>query len=141
MPLVVELFDAEYEVRRYRAKGDAAYEDGRSRSSTEFHGLASQAARKAATAIAQLTVVLGPDGGPGVPVAGVLALAREQAAALAKVGAGEAGSFEDACFYMRHPRWAGLSERFREAQRKWFDSPALVALAPGYQVIWGAWVS
>src|SRR5262249_20805412 len=91
----------EYEVRRYRTRGDARAEQGNPRSSTEYHVLASRASKEMAAVEARLRELLGPDGGPGLPLAGVLKLAATQARALASVD--DAASFEDACFYRRHP--------------------------------------
>lgn len=127
----------EHAVRRYRTRGDASYEDGRHRAATEYHILASQENARIQELAARLTELLGPDGGPGLPVADVLRQAAAQASMLARIQ--DVDSFEDACFFRRHPRWAQFSDRFREAHRRWFDEPALAAMAPAYHPLWPGW--
>lgn len=138
---VESLLDAlamhEHDVRKYRTRGDARAEHGNHRSATEYHILASQSSRLARNICSQLTEILGPDGGPGLPVAAVLQLAAKHSPILATVA--DQGSFEDACFYMRHPHWARLSGKLLQAYRRWLDTPALQGMAPEYHPIWSSW--
>jgi hypothetical protein len=135
--LLEALATHEYFIRKYRTRGDARADQGNHRSSTEYHLLASQESAKRTHIVAQLVALLGPDGGPNLPVAGVLAAATRQAAALAAVD--DQSSFEDACFLRRHPRWAQMIDKYTQANRRWAGTAALEAVAPGCHPIWISW--
>src|SRR5262249_8887511 len=124
-------------VRKYRTRGDSSAEWGMGRSSTEYHGIASKESQFAQDLMNQLANILGPDGGPGLPIAGVLRLASKQAEFLASID--DVDSFEAACFFKRHPKWGEKSAKHREAHRRWFGTPALEAMAPEYLPIWRSW--
>ena len=138
---VVALIEAlemrEYNERKYRTRGDARAEEGNHRSSTEYHLLASQESKRARELMSQLAETLGPDGGPGWPIAGVLRLARQQAKFLASVD--DIDSFEAACFFRRHPKWGQMSDKYLNAHRRWFDTQELEGMAPEYLPIWPSW--
>jgi hypothetical protein len=127
----------EYNVRKYRTRVDSRAEQGNLRSSTEYHALASDESKRVRDLMGQLGDMLGPDGGPGLPIAGVLRLAAKQAEFLASVE--DIDSFEAACFFRRHPNWAQKSTKHLEAHRRWFETPALEAMAPEYLPIWSSW--
>lgn len=127
----------EYTLRKYRTRGDSRYADGASRSSTEYHQMASKEERAAEAIRARLTTQLGPDGGPGLNLSRPLELARAQARALSTVD--DSSSFEAACFYLRHPRWARLVDEYVTATQRWLDSPALEAMKPEYLPVWDSW--
>ncbi|MBI4860710.1 MAG: hypothetical protein HY815_10685 [Candidatus Riflebacteria bacterium] len=135
--LVEALFTAEFWLRKYRTRGDARAEQGAGRSSSEYHSMARDQQATIDSLIAELGALLGPDGGPGLPLSRPLEEAGRQAALLRSVD--DLLSFEDACFHARHPAWAAHVDRFRKAHERWRTDPRFCAMAPRFLPIQTGW--
>ena len=135
--LLDALLIAEYSIRKYRTRGDAKAECGNHRAATEYHALAATEVTRAREILAKLNFLHGTDGGPGVVLVGVLELARIQKAFLKSVQ--DSPSFEDACFYRRHPIWASRVDRYQASHEKWNGKPELETMAPGFHPIYDGW--
>ena len=135
--LLDALFLAEYSIRKYRTRADAKAECANHRAATEYHALAAAEVTRAREIIAKLNLLHGPDGGPGVILVGVLELARLQNATLKSVQ--DSPSFEDACFYRRHPIWASRVIRYQRSHEQWNGKPELETMAPGFHPIYDGW--
>lgn len=129
----------EYFGRKYRARGDWAYERGNERSSMEYHAMAAKEEEAARPVREELQRMLGDPGAPELPDAEALAACRWQAQGLPNPWAAESGDFDDACFHARYPRWAGRVPRFRDAHERWQADPRLWAEAPRFRPICPDW--
>ncbi len=125
--------------RKYRAKGDWAYDDGRQRACTEYHLLAGEDETRAAEARAALRARLGEPGALEPVDEARATAAREQSKRLPSPWGETGPEFAPACFYARYPRWCGSVAAFREAFARWSDDPRFQAEAPRYRPINPDW--
>lgn len=140
IPLIDRLRTHDYAVRKYRARGDAWYEMGNQRASMEYHGLAAAEERKLAEIENLLEDLLGPRGALPDWLAGDSAAAREAAAALPDPWRDRRGNFDEACFFARYPRWAGVAPEPAEAFAAWRDDPRFLREAPRFRPVNPDWL-
>lgn len=136
---ITKLFVAEEQGRRYRARGDRAYEEKRHRACTEYHLMAGGYERDAATFRTALKRHLGPAGALDELDPADIAAARAEVAQLPSPWAAADDEFAAACFFARYPLWCEQVPRFRTALERWQADPRFRATAPGYRPLNPDW--
>jgi len=136
--LLVALSNAEFWVRKYRIRAEVQAKTCPGRSSPDYDRMAVQEDSRVAVIRTRLEILLGPEASSSLPLFCPLEEARRRAVLFRDID--DPVSFDEACFFARHPTWAVHDGHFKEAHERWKNDPRFHSLFPHFTPILPGWI-